>query len=373
MKVGIDTFGCHSGKSGIGSYLLSLIKNLPNSENISFELFGSVIDKYTYNSDLPHITYKTVKMFYKPYTKFIFYRFYLKRFMIKQRYDLIIFSRLFKVCPIPKSINAIAIVNTILSNVLKETKSKIRRNIILKAYKNIKHIITSSEFLKKDLINLGISEDKIYVIPNGIDHSLFYPTTELFQNEFVNIKPFAIKRPYFVYASKLNFLTKKHIELIKAFELFKEKTQLPHRLVLAGSEGKHADSIHKYVAKSKYATDIFITGYFPHASLRELYIGSDACVFPSVAEGVGLPVLEAMACGVPIICSKSGALSDLVKKNIPVLFDSDNIEELANLLEKISTDEDLRKKIISFGLEKVKEYSWKKTAMKTVEVLMALK
>ena len=88
----------------------------------------------------------------------------------------------------------------------------------------------------KDLISLGIQSEKIDVIYNGLDHSYFYPHTEL-EGETVNISPFSIKRPFFIYASRLSGPEKKHIELIKAFSMFKKKTGLPHRLVLAGSEG----------------------------------------------------------------------------------------------------------------------------------------
>lgn len=159
---------------------------------------------------------------------------------------------------------------------------------------------------------------------------------------------------------------KKHIELIKAFALFKEKTQLPHRLVIAG-EGPYDKEVHKAVMESSVASDIFLTGFFPHKSFPMMYAGSEACVFPSVNEGVGLPILEAMATGVPVLCSKSGALPEIAG-DAAYYFDSDNIEEIATGLEKIVTDNELRSTLTNKGLERVEAFNWESTVAKTLEI-----
>ena len=185
------------------------------------------------------------------------------------------------------------------------------------------------------------------------------------------IKPFAIRRPYFLYASTMSSPLKRHVELIKAFEVFKRKTNLPHRLVLAGSEGQCSESIKKAAITSPYASDIFITGYFPHESFPALYAGSDGCLFPSEIEGVGLPVLEAMATGIPVACSKNGALQEIAGDKA-ILFDSSNIDDMAAAIEKIATDSKLRKKMIKEGIEWAKKFDWQQTADDTLEVLKSV-
>ena len=106
--------------------------------------------------------------------------------------------------------------------------------------------------------------------------------------------------------------------------MFKEKTGLPHRLVLAGEEGAYAEEVQKAAFDSSAATEIFMTGYFPREGFPELYRNSEMCVFPSVNEGVGLPVLEAMATGIPVACAKAGALPEIAGNNV-LFFVSDNI------------------------------------------------
>ena len=89
---------------------------------------------------------------------------------------------------------------------------------------------------------------------------------------------------------------------------------------------------------SEAASDIFITGYFPHENFPELYRNADACIFPSVNEGVGLSVLEAMVTGLPVACSNKGTLPEITGGKT-LYFDSDNVQEMADVIEKIIVDE----------------------------------
>ena len=217
------------------------------------------------------------------------------------------------------------------------------------------------------MIKLGIEKDRIRVIYNGIDHKLFYPKV-LGDEEAVEVSPFSIKRPYFIYGSRLADKNKKHIELIKAFEIFKKKTGLPHRLVLAGEDGEYASEIHKAVFASEYASDIFLTGFFPHESFSTLYAGAEACIFPSVNEGIGLPVLEAMACGIPVLCSNAGALKE-IGGHAPIYFNSDKPEEIAKAMEKVIDDRDLREKMTDLGTVQAAKFNWNSTVEKLIEAI----
>ena len=195
---------------------------------------------------------------------------------------------------------------------------------------------------------------------------------DIFEDEIVDIKPFAIKRPYFVYGSTLSSPEKKHIELIKAFELFKKNTGAPHRLVLAGNDGPYAEEIHKAAFDSQFASDIFLTGFFPHENFARLYGGAEACLFPSVNEGVGLPILEAMACGIPVICSEKGALKE-IGGTAPLYYNSDKadvIDQLALNMQKITEDKELRDNMITDGILWANEFNWEDTVKKTLEILL---
>jgi len=358
IKVGIDTFGCDHGRSGLGSCLFYLTSNLPtNNPEFKFELFGSEIDRFTYTGN-NGFSYNAVNIADNLKSERHWHLSGLKLFLLKNNYDVVIYPAVEKVFPFISVKNSIAIVNSVLSKSLK-TAGFTYKLQLKHGLSKIKLIIAASEFIKKDLIKIGVSAEKIKVIYNGIDHKLFFPQMDVI-DDVVSISPFSIKRPYFIYGSKISDSSKKHMELIKAFEIFKRKTGLPHRLVLAGDDGDCAEAVHKAVFDSEFASDIFLTGFFPHESFPTLYAGAEACIFPAINEGVGLPVLEAMACGLPVICSDSGALKE-VGKNAPIYFNPDNPEEIASAMQRVLEDKEVRAKMIDLGLYQASKFNWEDT------------
>lgn len=363
MKIGIDTFGCDHARSGLGSYLTSFIENLPSDSDDTFELFGSELDRYTYSSDKA-LVYNSVSIFDSLVTERLWHLFGINKFIQKKNYDAIIYPAVERVVPARFKVKGIVVVNSIISKNLENNKGLYKWQL-KRGLNHASMIIASSNAIKDDLVELGISENIIKVIYNGIDHKHFYPMLDL-NDDVIEISPFAIKRPYFIYGSRLSGPEKKHEQLIKAFDLFKKRTNLPYRLVIAGSEGAYSEEIHRFAFESEYSSDIFITGYFPHENFAKLYAGAEACIFPAVNEGVGLPILEAMACGVPVLCSDSGALKE-VGGQVPLYFDSDNIEQIASLMEDIVENKELREKMVKEGFEKANNYSWEKTVIQTLE------
>ncbi len=366
MKVGIDTFGCGHGKSGIGSYLTYLSAQFKNTDENQFEFFGSEIDRYTYGAD-NGLNYSTVNLPDSRKAERIWHYMISNLFARKHKYNAVLYAAGAQYLPLYFSVPGVAVVNDVLSELYASEILYNKTIRILVGLKNASKVIAASQFIRKDLIKLGIPEDKIVVIHNGIDHSQFYPREMLYPN-LVDIKPFAIKRPYFIYPSRMSSSTKKHVELIKAFSLFKEKTHLEHRLVLAGSEGEVIEDVKKAIMESNYSSEIFVTGFFPHEGFPLLYSASEGCLFPSVNEGVGLPVLEAMATGVPVACSKEGALPEIAGQNA-IYFDSDNLEEMAGAMEQLALNSEMRKRMIEAGIAWTKRFDWEKTAEKTIQVL----
>lgn len=365
MKIAIDTFGCNHAKSGLGSYVLNLVSNLPLDGEDSFELFGSEIDRYTFSGDL-EIPFTSVAIPDDAESEKLWHTVKLKKTIRKQKYDVVIYPAIQNVIPKSLKHNGLPVINTVLSKSLSKNDS-IQNKRIVKTLSKAKKIIASTDYIKKDLVSLGIDAKKIVVIYNGIDHKIFYPSIESSEDS-IEIQPYSIKKPYFIYSSRLSGSDKKHLELIKAFELFKKQTGLPHRLVLAGDESAYSEIIHQAVYDSPNGTDIFITGHFPLESLAKLYSGAEASIFPAVNEGVGFPILESMACGIPVLCSDSGALKEF-GTDIPLYFDSNNIEEIAEYMSKIVTDKKLRDEMIQRGLKRSSKFNWESTIKQTLDLI----
>lgn len=370
MKIGIDTFGCDHARSGLGTYILSFMANLPKSENVEFELFGSELDRFTYNSgkDIP---YEAVSIGDNLTAERRWHFTSCPKFVFSRSYDAVLYPAPERVFPINFKTPGIAVVNSVLSSMVEGKKDWIQKLQIKRGLLKVQKIIAASQFIRNDLIKHGIDKDKIEVVYNGIDHKLFFPQIDI-SEDVVDIKPFAIKKPYFIYGSRLSGPEKKHVELIKAFSLFKKNTGLPHRLVLAGADGPYSSEVHKAAFESDYASDIFLTGYFPHESFPQLYAGSEALIFPSTCEGVGLPVLEAMATGVPVACSNASALPEIAG-NATIYFDSDNIVDIALSLEKLATDKKLCENLVHKGIEWAKKFNWENTVKETIEIAKSIK
>ncbi len=376
MKIGIDVFGCEHGKSGLGSYVTSLVKNLPFDEDCTYELFGHEIDRYTFDSGDGRATFVGIDIPDNPKAEKLWHTFKLKAFVIKQKYDAVLFPSGSPPGHIISKIPTVVVVHDIVSNTLEKSVNKISVRLFKRNLKRATKVIAVSQFIRKDLTKLSINPEKIEVIYDGVEHNTAHTeVTHDYESDshddIAYIQPFSIKRPYITYASRLANSDKKHIELIQAFNDFKKRTNLPHRLVLAGNEEVYAKNIHKVLETCEYASDIMITGHFPRESFYKLYSLSDACVFPSVNEGVGLPVIEAMACGIPVACSKKGSLGEIAG-DFALYFDPDNAQEFSNAIELIVTDEALREKLKKDGLEWTKRFSWEKTAQRTVDLLKSL-
>ncbi len=369
MKVGIDTFGCDGGRSGLGSYLMSLVPNLPEDPDIEYELFGPEVDRYTYSGDRG-FSYKSVNVPDSLNIERLWHVCCSNSLAKKNDYDVVLFAAATKLLPLRFKKKNVAVVNEILSSSLDDKPGSKYSRVIKRALSRADCIIASSDFIRNDLLDSGIKCSRIEVVHNGVDHSMFYPH-EGIVSDVVDIKPFAIKRPYIMYPSRMHNRLKKHIELIQAFTVFKEKTGLPHRLVIAGNEGAYSDEVRDVAHRSSAASDIFFTGYFPHENFPELYRNAEACIVPSINEGAGLPVMEAMASGLPVACSSLGALNEIAG-DAAYYFDSSDIGQMAEVLEKILCDSDLRKSFIAKGLERSKMYSWENSAKQIAGILQSV-
>ena len=154
------------------------------------------------------------------------------------------------------------------------------------------------------------------------------------------LKKYKITLPYFLCTATLE--PRKNIPLlIRAFNDFKSKTGLPHQLVLVGKTGWKAEAILKAIENSNYKNDIIRPGYVESQDLPALYSAAEVFVYPSKYEGFGLPILEAMACGAPVLISRVSSLPE-VGGSAAEYFSPDSQEELSQKMIALCSNTDLR-------------------------------
>jgi glycosyltransferase involved in cell wall biosynthesis len=174
-------------------------------------------------------------------------------------------------------------------------------------------------------------------------------------------------KPFVLYLGTLE-PRKNIINIIEAFEYFKYKTRSPHKLVIAGAPGWSYKKIFERAKHSVYRQSIYFPGPIHNLDRPALYKMADVFVFPSFVEGFGLPPLEAMAQGVPVICSSSSSLLEILGSHA-LLVNPYDIGELAWVMERAISDSNLRKSLIKKGIAYAQNFNWGKTAAATLSVL----
>lgn len=266
--------------------------------------------------------------------------------------------------------------------------------------KSATHLIAVSQATKNDLIKkVGIKPEEISVVYEGFNKELFHLTTTKTLDH--TLSQYKLKdQKYFLFVGTIQ--PRKNVaRLIRAYAEFLKRRGVaqagaPHRapavsartsdgagerqdpepanlpcLTLAGGKGWLSDEIYALPTKLGIQDKVKFLGYVPDEKLPALYSGAISFVFPSLFEGFGLPILEAMACGCPVITSGVSSMPEVAGK-AAILVDPYNEEEITEALNKICSQENLRKELMSKGLAQIKKFSWEKCARETLMVLDSL-
>ena len=240
-------------------------------------------------------------------------------------------------------------------------KKKAYHRVINRAIKKSEKIIAVSEHTKKDILeNFDIDPKKIIVTYEGAD-TIEKP---LLENSETVLKKYGIMKPYILYVG--NAYPHKNLDrLILAFKRVAKKHP-GLSLVLAGKEDYFYKRLKKTVADNEVSNVVF-PDHIEEDHLPTVYREAKLYVFPSLYEGFGLPPLEAMARNIPVASSNASCLPEILGP-AAYFFDPRGISETSEAIEKVLTDNDLRRRLIEAGQQQVKKYNWQKMAKETLEI-----
>lgn len=226
-------------------------------------------------------------------------------------------------------------------------------------------IIVPSEFTARQLVSLfPEAGEKVRVIPLGVSE-MFRADADERADEQV-IRSHGIPSPYLLFVARHE--PKKNLRaLVEAFHLLKANDGIPHKLVLAGASGWGCRSAYRRIHELGLSGDVIRPGFIPNESLPALYRQADVFVFPSLYEGFGLPPLEAMACGTPVVCSKTGSLPEVVE-DAALLVDPTRPPDIARGIFTVLEDRDTRTALSQLGRIHASTFSWEATAQRTDDV-----
>lgn len=226
------------------------------------------------------------------------------------------------------------------------------------------YILADSENTKSDLVCLMDADpERVFVVPGGVDAE-FSPTSLDAVQEARDA--YQITQPYILTVGTIQ-PRKNYPRLIEAYARFRTQTGLPHQLVIAGGAGWLSDESFHAAERSPYREDIRFTGHVPDPWLRALYTGADAFASVSLYEGSLLPVLEAMACGAPVVCSSTSCFPECAE-GAAMLVSPTDTEAISDALQTVCTEPELQDDLRCRGSERASQYPWINSAQRLVEI-----
>ena len=367
MKVALELQPCCGKRSGIGVYAYELAKRLNNANGLEF--YGNIFNfagRNDNNLALSGIEIPICESRLFPYG--IYRRIWdivpiSYNSLFSEEAELtIFFNYIFppriqgRVMTVIHDITYLRFPETMDEKNLRRIQKGIQYSV-----ERSSQILTVSEFSREEIITLlGIPEEKVSVVRNA--PSLCKETADFGECS----RKWDISGPYLLYVGTIE--PRKNIaRLLQAFDLLKKRYDIPHQLVLAGGKGWKSEEIYRMAAKISHTGAIIFTGYISDAEKNALYQNADAFVFPSIYEGFGIPPLEAIYHGCPMICSNAASLPEVVG-DAAEMVDPLEVESITNGIWRVLSDQELAKNLVKSGYEQVKKFTWAASANRLMEI-----
>jgi glycosyltransferase involved in cell wall biosynthesis len=354
MKVILDTRMIDEHVHGIARYTYELINNLSFNKNIEYICLTIKKNSLLNNES---VNFQLIKSNFLSFQEQIELPLKLNKYRDKAIFHSPSFvSSPFIKCPTIMTIHDL--------NHLKfpEYYTKFHKyyyNYIVKSSaSNAKKILTVSNFSKMEIVNwLKCDSEKVVVTYNGVDENFKVINDK---DKLINIrKKYDLPQKFVLYIGNLK--PHKNISnLIKAIKKINQEITLV-------INGKSNEILNKIIKENYLGNKVKFIGYVDDDDLLALYNLAELFVYPSLYEGFGLPPLEAMACGCPVITSNTSSLPEVVG-DAGIMVDPYDVNEIAKAIDLILSNENLRNEMIERGLKQAKKFSWKKTAEETLKV-----
>jgi glycosyltransferase involved in cell wall biosynthesis len=377
MKVGIEGSLFFKRSTGVGHYAKSVIEATSKVDSdVDFEIVRHWLPFKKFRAPIKpttHLHYRLVKWFPPAVYYQLFKRFpwsFPYDWIALKKYDAFIFFN-FIAFPLSRRTKSIVVIHDLTfvhyPQYMQTTNLKYMSKLVPESVKRADHIITVSENSKEEIVKyFNLPESKVSIVPNAIDHRKFYPRDRT-EVEEVRGK-YNLPQRYIHFHGTIE--PRKNVEgLLNAYAALSQDLKDEFSLVLTGGKGWKDESIYQKIDELKSSGhNVVLPGYIDGEDLPALYSGASLFVLPSFYEGFGIPPLEAMACGVPVITSDNSSLPEVVG-DAAIKVKADDTKALADSIRKLLTNEALAQSFMEKGLRQAAKFSWEKSAEKLVDLL----
>jgi len=349
-KVLISALAYDGGKSGIANYIENVVTAL--SKNMKIDLIVNE-DEVKYFTDISkNINFIIVsKYLKKPILNVLWHLLILPFTIDKNTYEWMLLPagnrRLMSFYPIKTLVTMHDLSQFNVEKKYDAFRMFYIKKVIPFFLKRADKIFTVSENTAKDMVtHYGMKREELIVNYNGVNTNNFSPSSTL-NNE----------KSYILYVARIEHPGKNHLNLIKAYELLPEKYKQSHDLYLIGSDWNGAEIVHEYAKNSKDTNKIKFLGYVPNEDLPGFYRNASLFAFPSFYEGFGIPVVEAMASGTPVITSSTSSLPE-VGGDAAIYFDPDSPKQISQAIVQVLKDEKIQEDMKQKGFQQIGKFNW---------------
>lgn len=362
------------GESGVGRYVVELANRMAADPRVDLHVAGLHSDRHLFPAIADAAWHTIPAAFGGGWRNLLWHQFQLRRLLRAVGADVYhspSYRRVMAACPVAQ----IATVHDCAPFRLRDKYGLLRglfgRQLVPRLVRRCASVITVSQFTAEDLQRFfGLPAERISVIANGIDPEHLYPRDAGQLAAFRKAQQ--LPESYFLYISRLEHPGKNHVRLLEAYDAYRKRGGRAVALVLGGADWHGAEVIRQRVAASPWHADIHLVGFIKEVDLPLWYGAAHAMVFPSLMEGFGLPVVEAMACGVPVACSDRGSLPE-VAGGAALLFDPESITAMAAVMEQLSgLTEAQRHRRCADGLANAGRFHWSHAAELTASAYCRL-
>lgn len=379
MTIGIDISALTIKRTGVGNYSLSILESvLSLDKKNNYVLFAFVFSGESFIRESSLVKFPNVKLkIYRTHRGLLRRLWHFIPFASADFfYKGVDFLHLSDIFYLPtRRIPTLATIYDLTPSLFphyhyaRNIEFHNRRNKFIA--KHAKLVITLSQNSKKDINNvMGMPASKIRVIPGAISDK-YYPIKNRTLIQKVLRKYHLKEGQYFLFIGTIE--PRKNIEgILQAYAKIRNQIKSPFKVVIIGEKAWGWKNLQKNIKKLNLEKKILVTGYIPDADLVPIINGAKLFIYPSFYEGFGLPVLEAMACGIPVISSNTSSLPEVIGDS-GFMVDPNDHNKLASYMLKIIHDTKLHAKLSKKALERSKLFSWKSSAQKTLKVYEEMK
>ncbi len=374
MRIGIPTFGADNGKSGIGEYLRALLNEWrSHPTGHEFVLIGPEEDKDVFFTAAPGWTWQSVADSWASTVKnLVWHQTHLPPLVRQLNIDVLFLPAGNRRLPYRTACPTVGTVHDFSHLHVKNKYDRWRHIYVERVLpflvRRLTSVITVSQCSALDLLDFAkVKENKLTVVHNGAELDAFRALQRDQCKHHVRTR-LGMERPFVLYVSRLEHPGKNHVALIEGFENFRRETGLDWDLLLPGQDWSGSEAVYGKINESPERDRIKLPGFLSREDLLCCYGAAEQFVFPSLYEGFGIPLLEAMAAGVPVLAADRSSLPE-VGGEAALYFDPDNPKELAECMARVASDELLRRRMVTRGAKRADEFSWSKTAQQTMQIL----